>query len=310
LRTLVEDGHPDKLLILEAVTRGYVRGRRTEEALGCLKRWLEFEPDDAAALALRARIYDENKSYQAAITDYAHILSVDADNDAARFGLANALLAFKQPREAFGHFQVLKEHHYPKPDVLAGLARCHQEFGEIDEARKLFDALLANYPDHAPALTERAKLALADQQTDEAEVLLRRALQHDPAYREAHYTLYLCLKQAGKEEEAAKQNEKRKQVEADLMRLFELMNHEIPHNPQNPDLMHEVALICLRNSAPDMALFWLRRALRYDPEHRASHQALADYFESIGQHQQAAEHRKRASPGQAAPKEAARGGAR
>jgi tetratricopeptide (TPR) repeat protein len=310
LRTLVEDGHPDRLLILEAAAIGYTRGRRMEEALGCLRRWLELEPDDTTALALRARIYDENKSYQNAINDYEHILRVDSDNDAARFGLANALLAFKQPKEAFRHFQILKERAYPKPDVLAGLARCQQELGEIDEARTLFDELLTAYPDHAPALTERAKIALADKDTDKAESLLRRALKYDPAYREAHYALYLCLKQAGKEKEAAEQNIKRIQVEADLTRWFALMNHEIPHDPQNPELMVEAAWICLRNSEPDGAIFWLRRALHYDPNHRPTHEALAEYYEKAGQPEQAAAHRKLAAPSQGPAKEAAHGAAR
>jgi tetratricopeptide (TPR) repeat protein len=310
LRTLVEEGHSDKLLILEAAAIGYMRGRRLEEALGCLRRWLEFDPDDTAALAMRARIYDENKQYQSAITDYEHILNLERNNDAARFGLANALLAIKESKEAFGHFQILRDRNYPKPDVLAGLARCHQAFGDLEEARALFDAVLADYPDHAPALTERAKIALYDGKTDEAELLLRRALQYDPAYREAHTTLYLCLKQAGKEAEAAEQNVKRIQVEADLARWFALMNQEIPHDPQNPDLMVEAAWICLRNREPDGALFWLRRALRYDPSHRPAHAGFAEYYEKAGRPEQAAEHRKLAAPSQDQAKEAARGTAR
>lgn len=310
LRTLVEEGHRDRLLILEAAAIGCKRARRLDEALGCLRRWLELEPDDTVALAMRAGIYAENKSYQYAISDYEHVLRIDPDNDAARFGLANALLAFRQPEEAFRHFQILQEHGHPKPDVLAGLARCQLEFGNMEEARTLFDALLADYPDHAPALTERAKIALADEDTTAAEALLRRALRFDPAYREAHYTLYLCLKQAGKEKEAAEQNVKRIQVEADLTRWFALMNQEIPHDPQNPDLMVEAAGICLRNSEPDGAIFWLRRALRYDPAHRAAHQALAAYYEQAGQPEQAAAHRKRAATATNPTKEAGHGAAR
>jgi tetratricopeptide (TPR) repeat protein len=310
LRSLVEDGHRDRLLILEATAIGCKRARRVDEALGCLRRWLELAPDDTSALALRAGIYNENKSYQHAINDYEHVLRIDVDDDAARFGLANALLAFKQPEEAFRHFQVLKERAYPKPDVLAGLARCQLEFGNLEEARTLFDALLAEYPDHAPALTERAKIALADRNPEEAESLLHRALKYDPAYREAHYTLYLCFKQAGKEKEAAQQNVKRIQVEADLARWFALMNQEIPHDPQNPDLMVEAAWICLRNSEPDGARFWLRRALRYDAAHRPAHQAFAEYYEKTGQPEQAAAHRKLAGTTQNPNQEASHGAAR
>lgn len=308
LRTLVEDGHADRLLILEAVATGFLRGRRADEALGCLERWLDFAPNDVVALAMRARIYNDGKSHQAAIADYEHVLRIDEANDAARFDLANALLAFKQPRAAFAHFQVLKDRDYPKPDVQAGLARCHQEFGDIDEARRLYDELLVAYPDHAPALTERAKLALADANTGEAEALLRRALQHDPAYREAHYQLYLCLKQAGKEKEAAAQNKKRQQVEEDLTRFFELMNHEIPKHPHDVQLMHEAGMICLRNSEPEGAVFWLQRALRHDPNYRPSHLALAELYDQRGHAERAAEHRRLGAAESKA--EAGRGGSK
>lgn len=296
LRTLVEAGHADRLLILEAVAKGYMRRRRTEDALGCLNSWLDGAPDDPVALAMRARIHGEAKSYQMAIADYEHILQVDANDDAARFGLADALLAFKQPELAFTHFQILKDRNYSKADVLARLARCQQKFGEMGEARLLFDELLSAYPDHVPALTERAQIALADNRTDEAEAFLRRALQHDPAYREAHYRLYLCLKQAGKEEEAAKQNERRRQVEEDLTRFFELMNRDIPKRPHDAQLMYEAGMICLRNRELEGAVFWLQRALRHDPEHRPTHQALAEYYDGQGQKERAAEHRKRAAP--------------
>src|SRR5262249_42322286 len=48
----VDQGHPDAPLILEALTRGYLRHYRLAEARVCLDRWLQMQPDNAQALFL------------------------------------------------------------------------------------------------------------------------------------------------------------------------------------------------------------------------------------------------------------------
>src|SRR5262249_23287865 len=48
----VEQGHADAPLIMEALTRGYLRQYRLAEARACLDRWLQNEPDNAQAHCL------------------------------------------------------------------------------------------------------------------------------------------------------------------------------------------------------------------------------------------------------------------
>src|SRR5262249_20196562 len=130
----------------------------------------------------------------------------------------------------------------------------------------------------------------------DAEADLRRAIDADPSYREAHYTLYLCLVQQGKAREAEGQAAKLKQVEQDLKRLFELVNADIPRNPHDPALLYEVGMICARKNEPQGALYWLHNALKKDIGYRPAHQALADCYERLGDKERAAHHRQLGAP--------------
>ena len=52
--------------------------------------------------------------------------------------------------------------------------------GQLEEARQLLDAMLADDPDRAPVLLERGRLALDMKQPAEAEAWLRRAVARAP----------------------------------------------------------------------------------------------------------------------------------
>src|SRR5579871_6215301 len=58
----VEHDHPETPLILEALTRGYLRRYRLGEARLCLDRWKQMEPDNPQIFCLEGLLY----------LDYAH----------------------------------------------------------------------------------------------------------------------------------------------------------------------------------------------------------------------------------------------
>jgi tetratricopeptide (TPR) repeat protein len=296
LHALVDQGHPDTLLILEALTKGFLSTRRFNEALACLKLWLARQPDDTQALSMHAWIYAENHKYPHAIADYEHILRVDPDNEKARLNLADSLLRAKRPYDALPHLERLHDRLSASPAVLAGLARCYQDTGKHQEAKRLYEELLSQQPNHSMALMGRGKVALAEGHPEEAETYLRRAVEVDPSFGEAHYTLYLCLVQAGKTQEAERQQAKLREVERDLHRFFELMNKEISQRPQDPKLLCEAGILSLRYGEHKAGLQWLYRALKYDPHYADAHQVLADYYERNGDPGRASQYRKLASP--------------
>jgi Tfp pilus assembly protein PilF len=97
--------------------------------------------------------------------------------------------------------------------------------------------------------------------------------------------------QPGKEPEAAQQIAACERVEADLARLGTIASKEMSRTPNDPQLYYEVGMFYLRYGKPDVGVRWLYRALKLNPAHQSSHQALADYFQRIGEREKAEQHR-------------------
>ena len=122
---------------------------------------------------------------------------------------------------------------------------------------------------------------------------MRRAVAADPGNPEAHFQLYMCLlQQDGRAAEAAAEGETHKRVQADRERLAQIAVTEMTRRPYDPNLHYELGAIYLRNGKPDVGVRWMYSALRLDPAHQPSHQALADYFERTGETEKAQQHRR------------------
>src|SRR5262249_28026444 len=140
-------------------------------------------------------------------------------SEEARLRLGSLLIQAHRARDAVGHFEWLCQRRPDDPPVLLGLARCRDELGQRDEARRLLQEPVAPDPQHAQAVAELGKLGLAEGQLADAERWLRRAVELAPHERENLYNLAQCLNRAGKKEEAQQCLAKLKQVEEDWDRI-------------------------------------------------------------------------------------------
>jgi tetratricopeptide (TPR) repeat protein len=294
----VKKEKPETPLILEAMARGYARMLRLGTAMRCLRMLLEREPDNVEALVLRGWIQEGGTEPAEAGTDYRHALDLNPERDDARLGLARILVQVS-PQEARAHFEQVVARQPDNPNALAGLGEVYWALGEPEKARPIFDALLANDPGNSRALAGLGALALAAGNTTEGEALLRKAIAADPGNMEAHYQLYLCLGQPGREAEAAAQRETYKHVEADRKRLAQLATKEMTRTPNDPNLHYEMGTIYLRYGKPEVGLRWLYSALKLDPTHQPTHQALYDYFKRTGESKKAEDHHREIRPGPA-----------
>jgi tetratricopeptide (TPR) repeat protein len=276
LWSLVHQNNPDSLLLLEALAQGYMYTYRLANALDCLARWLERQPDSIQALLWRAQVCQSLHRYQEALDDYRRAVDLDPTRDTARLQLAVFLAFSGRVDLATAHFDYLQQRDARNPQVLLGLAHCRDAQGRTEEAGQLLDALLHTNPTDIPALRERAKIALHLGQEQAAEDWLRKCLALDPSDQEATYLLVLCLGRRGKEQEVQAFRTRLEQIDADLQRL-EVLNRAIGQAPQNAALRYEAALICLRNGQEQEGLRWLKGALQVDPQYRPAQQALADY---------------------------------
>jgi tetratricopeptide (TPR) repeat protein len=287
--------HPQAGCILEALALGYLQQYRFARAVDCFSTLLEWQPDNAFASYQRGWVRERQENLEGAASDYRHTLELDPGHRDAHLSLGQVLLDLTQAGEALPHFERVLEVEPEDLDALLGKARCLVALGRSEESLKILDAVLRNHPDHAGALRERGRLAMSLEGPDQAEAWLRKAVQKDPFHRQGCLLFYQCLKQARKEEEARWALDKLNQIDADTKRLGVIINRELAINPANADLHYEGAVIFLRNGMEDTALHWFYNALRIDPAHQPTRQALADHFEKAGRPDVAENYRQSAA---------------
>jgi predicted Zn-dependent protease len=263
-------------LILEALAQGYLKTHRLPEALHCLDRWLERQPENVQALLWRGQVLERWNDLEEAVASYRRAVAADPGHDKARRLLALALVRSDRAGEAVALLDSLRQQYTEDAEILLGLARGRRCLGQLDEACRLLDEVLTAQPNNAEALSERGKLALQTGRVAEAEAALRRALALAPYDRETNYTFYLCLRQQGREDEAARILQTVERIRADLQRVSEL-RQQVAAAPHNASLRCEAGLIFLRNGQTREGLRWLQSALQIDPSHAEARRALARY---------------------------------
>jgi tetratricopeptide (TPR) repeat protein len=223
--------------------------------------------------------------------DYRRVLELQSNHRDAQLRLAELLTEIHRYQEAIALFGRLHESRKDDPRPLLGLARCRFNLGEPEKAQELLDALLAKQPKLGEALAERAKLALAIDQPEEAERWIRKALATDPHNQLAAYQLEICLNRLARTKEAAEQADRNRRTEADRERLRELLP-QVAKSPEDPKPRYEVGVVFARLGRDDEALRWWKGAVREKSDYAPAHRALADYYEKAGQKALAEQHRK------------------
>jgi Tfp pilus assembly protein PilF len=282
---------PDRILILEALAKGYGSVYRHADALICLNLLLQQDPDHLPALLLRGRILGKLERDEDALRDYQQAASLAPESTEARVRLAEALGAAGRIREAIAQYERLRQEQPENVEIVVGLAHCRHDNHELEAARQLLDTLLAQQPDSIPALIERGRLALHLGQAAQAEPGLRHAVELAPEDQDVYFVLHLCLEAQGKDAEAKQCLAKLRKIETEAGKELNLMSR-ILESPHDASLRYEIGMIFLGRGQAQEALRWLLGALQEDPRHRPSHAALADYFERTGRPSLAAQHRK------------------
>lgn len=291
LESLVQANDPATPLILEALAKGYMSVARWNRMISCLDMLVKREPANAPALILRGRGWEGLRNPEHALQDYEHGVELDPASRDGRLRLADTLQRLGRVREAVAHYELLRQRQPGDPDVLLGLARCQFDSHELQQAEEFLDTLLSAQPDHVPALVERGRVALCRGEMAGAEQNLSRAATLASWHREAHRLLLRCLQTQGKRVEA-------EQCQARLRDLQESDNQlgrlslRYRNAPRDASLRFDLALWAMRNGRDQEGLRWLFAALIVDPHHGPAHDAVAGYFERVGQPRRGEEHRR------------------
>jgi tetratricopeptide (TPR) repeat protein len=272
----IQDGHPEREYIYEALTRGYYATYLLPKALYCVDQWLKDSPDQVQALYWRALVYEGLRRAGEAEVDYRRALELNPEHDEVRLHLAQMLLYANRPAAAREHLERLRQRQPDNAQVLLALGRLYREAGQHQDALPVIEQLLQHHPDSAEGLRERGRLALTAGQDEEALEWFRRSETADPYDEETVYFLFQCLAQRGKADEAKRYQARLKQIGDDLQRLGEL-NTLAAEKPTDPAPRWEAATICFRNGQEKEAIRWLTGALLVDPGHEPSRKALEEY---------------------------------
>lgn len=293
LQSAADQEHPDALLILEALAKGYMNTYRWSSMVGSLDRMLERQPGHLPALVLRGKGWEGLRRLDNARKDYERALALSPEAGEARLGLAEILTRLGYIRDALHHYEVLRQQQPENSAMLLGLARCWFDAAELEQAQQLLDTLVAGQPDDVAGLVEAGRLALRRGRPAEAVEKLQRATTLAPWHREAHQLLLRCLETLGRSAEAQQCQERLRALAAADVHLARL-GLRYRQAPRDPAIRHELGRWCLQNGQEQAGVRWLCTGLLADPHHTPCHAALADYFERTGQPRRAAEHRQRA----------------
>jgi Tfp pilus assembly protein PilF len=273
--------HPDASMLLEALTRGYLTTFRLNEALLCLNRWLEREPDNVQARVWRADVFARRLSYENSLADYRHALSLGPDRTDIRRAFAHVLIEARQPTEALESLDILRQASPEDPLIMLWMARCQHMEGNAPAATATLKQVLTAEPDNGEALRELGKLAFETGDPAQAEAYLRRAVKLAPADREALFSFMQALRQNGKEEEAQAEQNHLHKLDAELDRAATLAQ-SIATSPHDPGLRHEMALIFLGKGETKEGMRWLKSALHEDPLYQPALKTLAEQSQHGG----------------------------
>jgi tetratricopeptide (TPR) repeat protein len=143
--------------------------QRYSDAMHLIHEARRKQPADRLLAIRQAQLFEAIKQPQNALQIYRQLgqAQPDAQEATVLVGTGRCLVATAQYPQAEKLLNQLREK-VPHADVFTGLATCHRQKGELDQARALITQVLKSQPDHKPAVHELAQIQLAQKQTEEA----------------------------------------------------------------------------------------------------------------------------------------------
>lgn len=301
LHECVANNDSDAVEILDILSGALILAYRMPEAQQCLDDLLRRQPNHFHALVRRGWIAKNEAWYPQAIEYLDRALALRPEVDSVRLSLAELQVVAGRFAEAQAHFEQLRQRQPDNPSVLFGLARCWSGRGNKQQALPLLDRALASHPDDWKALGERGWMLVQLDRPADGERDLRRAVALAPPDLPLWTRFADCLRLLGKDAEARALQVDADRLKADFQRAEQLGARIREHDPDNPDLRHELAALLLRLAKVEDALHWFGTALGKNPRHRPTHQALLEFYTKAGQHDRAAFHQQALQQPTAAP---------
>lgn len=224
-----------------------------------LRNLLDKNPQHAEARYTLGMIYRQMNAPHSAEKEFRMALAAGYDKKAIQPLLAEAL--FKQ-----GQFEKLLEETRSSDHgdivltapILAMRGHAQATLGHRDAAAEMFQASLARQPDYTDALLGQARLAQVNNQPQQAEALIRRAVNSNPQSLDALLLLADLEQAKGKQKEA----------QSNYLKAYTLAPYSVPVNLN-------LASIYLHQSLPQQARKHVDALLKAAPDHPMAYYLLA-----------------------------------
>lgn len=290
LSELLMDTREDGAEICAAYVQGYFTNLQPREALQLLDAWQHDYPGDPQSYFMRGYLNQALALWSEAAESYRRGLELAPGRTMMRVRLAEVLGELNETDEAIRQFQRCADETPNDVAIFAAWAKCLTRQGRTNQARPILQRALRIASMHFETLRQLGELELAEGNFQAALPPLQAAASRRPYDTTTRNALGKTLQASGKSEEARPHLEYAAAAEESLSRM-ERELRLVVERPKDPELRYDIGLTLLRYGPPPDGAKWLHTVLELDPSHQAAHRALAAYYESVGNPQQAAQHR-------------------
>ena len=288
---MLQVGHPDELLIFEALLNAYLDTYQVQEVERWSTVWIERYPQDHRAYLARGRAHDLQFRTGSAIEDYKKAVLLKSDAPEAHFALGDVYRESGLLREALPHLEYSYQRRPANPGDVVSLARCYRMLGNPEKARDLLDTWVAEHGKTdvtVLALRGRVERDLTD--PEKSLVWLKQAEKLSPQDATTVSMLANVYRELGRHEESQEYLRKTDDITKQYNRL-DLLMRKLTENRDDVQSRYEMGVLLLRLGHARPGLRWLMGVLEINPAHPLTHLALADYYDSVHDRDQARNHR-------------------
>lgn len=281
--------------LYEALTKGYLRTYRFQDALRSLSFWIEWRPQDVDPRMWLAGIWEQMRNWEDATKEYGRVLAIDPRNVEARVSIGRIELShLNKVAEARDEFERVLQQEPRHIGALLGLAECERRLADPQSAETRLRELLTmslSPEDRSGAQQQLGQVLLERRELPEALELLTEVVEKEPLNGSAHYTLGLLYSALGRQDEAQREFDVSRKLEEQFNRLTDITTELVSH-PEEVELRWEAGKILMDQGMHRDGAAWMATVLVYDPDHRKTHESLAEYYETVNPDRRLAEHHR------------------
>jgi tetratricopeptide (TPR) repeat protein len=273
----VVQGDPNQLDAHRWLAAVYIDLSSPNEAIRHLTEWGRLAPEDGRPYRWIGFFQKDYQHPDAAITAYrearARRLDPGMRADVVR-ELAESLLDGRADYQ--GVLDTLEQcppEYANGPDLRLFRAESLWGLGQLQEAEKLADGVLATDPNYPRALRVRARMYVATDQLRQARPLLEKCVAETPLDLGARQSLLEVCQQL-QDNAAVKLHRQKYEEGRDLGRQLTLLYLTARDRPWDDQVRCEIARLCLKLNRVGEARTMLRAAIACNPGNQEAHQLL------------------------------------